>query len=260
MSTDVLRDELLDGVRTLTLNRPEKRNALNAELVEALIQALDTASGDPNTRVVVLTGAGDRAFCSGADLDPIAAAAGPAAAHESRRRFVELMRAFRRSGPPIIARVAGHVAAGGMGLVAACDLVVAADDVHFATPEVNVGLFPMMIMAVLAQHIPRKRLAELMLTGERVSASDAAAMHLVNRVVPRDRLDDEVAALAAKLAGHSPAVLRLGRRAMVSTEGLPVDAALEALCAQLTLTTLTEDAAEGLMAFIERRPPQWCGR
>lgn len=261
MSTPVLLTAQDGAVRTLTLNRPDRRNALNTELVEALIAALGAASDDPDTRVVVLTGAGERAFCSGADLDPTAAGGmGPLDKHKARHRFAELLQAFRDCGTPVIGRIAGHAAAGGMGLVAACDLVVAAEDVHFSTPEIKVGLFPMMIMAVLARSVGRKRLMEMLLTGDRFSATQAEAMGLINYAVPRDELDERVDALASRVGSFSPAILQLGRQAFHTMEDMPMEQAVEYLCGQLTLNTMTEDAAEGVMAFITRREPEWKGR
>ncbi len=255
----VLERDLADGVLTLTMNRPERRNALNTELVEALRDAFVASRTDDDVRVIVLTGAGDKAFCSGADLDPMAAAAGPYAMHRGRRAFVELLRAMR-DGVPTIAKVGSHALAGGLGLVASCDLAVAADDATFGTPELRVGLFPMMIMAVIRRSLGRKHALELLMTGDRFSAADAVRMGLINRAVPRADLDAEVAKLAATLAGHSPAVMELGRDAFYAMEDMPLDAALDFLCDRLTVNTLTEDAAEGVMAFLGKRAPEWKGR
>lgn len=256
----VLNTETRGGIRTLTLNRPEKRNSLSVELVESLIEALRYASGDPECRVVLLSATGDRAFCAGGDLDPRAAAGGPIAMHESRAKFAELIREFRRCSRPIVAQVQGHVAGGGMGLVAACDLAIAADDVTFSTPEIRVGLFPMMIMTLLNRSIPRKNLLEMMLTGEKISAARAVELGFINRAVPRDELGQAAGEMAAKVASFSPAVLKLGREAFHRMEDMPVDDALDYLCAQLSLNTLTEDAAEGMLAFMMKRQPEWKGR
>lgn len=258
--SEELGNVLQDGVRTLTLNRPEKRNALSAELVDALRHALTAAADDPETRALVLTGAGDRVFCAGADLNPAAALAGPIANHRSRQAFVELLRTFQRAGKPIVARINGHVLAGGMGLLAAADLAIAADDVHFSTPEVKVGLFPMMIMALIVRNVGRKHALELLMTGERMSAERAAEIGLINRCVPRQELDAATQALALRLASFSPVVMRLGRDAFYTMEDMPLDGALDYLCSQLSLNTLTEDAAEGVMAFIQKRAPEWKGR
>lgn len=256
----VLLNVVGDGIRTLTLNRPDKRNALSGALVGELLEAFTAVREDPQTRVVVLTGAGERSFCSGADLNPMAAAGGPLAMHEERRRFVRLLQAMRGCGRPVIGRINGHVAAGGVGLLVACDLAIAADDVHFSTPEVNVGLFPMMIMTLIRRLIGPRRTLEMLYTAERIPAPRAAEWGLINGCVPRDELDARVESTAQRIAGLSPAVLRLGRDAFYRMEDMAVDDALEYLCNQLTLNTLAEDAAEGVMAFIQKRPPEWKGR
>ena len=259
MSSEILLSEERDGVLWLTMNRPERRNALSTELVRALVAAFEGVSVSTTVGAVVLTGAGDF-FCSGADLNPALAAAGPLAMHEDRRNFVRLLRAMRSCGRPVIARVHGPALAGGLGLVAACDLAVASEAAHFATPEIKIGLFPMMIMALIARNNGRKRALELMYTGDKISAQEAATLGLVNRAVAAEALDAEVAALAGKIAGFSPAVMRLGREAFYAMEEMPLDGALEYLCDQLTLATLTEDASEGVMAFVGKRPPVWKGR
>lgn len=258
--SDILGNTLKDGVRTLTLNRPERRNALSAELVVALREALLSARNDGETRVIVLTGAGDRIFCAGGDLNPAAMAAGPLAAHQDRHQFVELLQTFRSVGVPVIAKLQGHVLAGGVGLLAAADLAIAADDIYVSTPELGVGLFPMMIMALIVRNVGRKHALELVMTGDRFSADDVHRMGLVNRVVPRAELDASTDALAQKLASFSPAIMKMGRDAFYTMEEMPLDGALEYLCAQLTLNTMTEDAAEGLMAFVQKRTPEWKGR
>lgn len=258
--SDVLLNELKDGIRTLTLNRPERRNALSAELVRALRDALKEAADDSKTRAIILQGAGDKVFCSGADLDPAAAAAGPWALHHARRDFVELMRAFRSAGKPVIASLSGHVLAGGVGLLAAADLAVAADDVYVQTPELKVGLFPMMIMSIIARNVGRKHAMELLMTAEKFPAAEAHRMGLINKCVPRAELAATTRALAERLASFSPAIMKLGRDAFYTMEDMPLDNALEYLCGQLTVNTLSEDAAEGLSAFVMKRKPEWKGR
>lgn len=258
--TEVLLNTCVDGVRTLTLNRPKRRNALNSELVSALHQALVDARHDDETRAIVLTGAGDKVFCAGADLNPAQLADGVLATHYSRHAFVELLTAFKKAGVPIIVQLQGHVLAGGVGLLAAADLAIAADDVYVQTPELNVGLFPMMIMSLIARNIGRKHAMELLMTAEKISIADAHRMGLVNRIVPRSALDKETHAMAQRLAGFSPAVMTLGKDAYYAMEDMPLDAALDYLCGQLSLNTMTEDAAEGVMAFMQKRPPEWKGR
>ncbi len=260
MSSPVLVSELADRVLTLTLNRPERRNAMNGELVESLMEVFRGLPARDDVGCVVLTGAGEKAFCSGADLDPAAAAAGPYAMHQGRKNFVELLRAMRDGGAPIVAKLAGPALAGGVGLVAASDLAIAADDVYLSTPEIKRGLFPMMIMSLIARSIGRKHALELVMLGEKVPAPEAARIGLINRAVPRDTLDETVANVAGKLASYSPAILRLGREAYYTMEDMPLDNALDYLCNQLTVNTLTEDAMEGIMAFMQKRAPEWKGK
>lgn len=257
---EVLVSVLADGVRTLTLNRPHRRNALNGALIEALIEAFHEARHCPDTRVVVLTGAGDAAFCSGADLDPAAAAQGPIALHDMRRRYVDLLRAIKASGRPVVAKVHAPCMAGGIGLLASCDLAVASTRATFTLPELKVGLFPMMVMAVLRRTLARRHVLELAMTADAISAERAAEIGLVNRAVAPEDLDEAVHTLAARLASFSPLVMRLGREAFYSMEDMPLDNALDFLCDRLSVNALAEDAAEGLTAFITRRAPEWKGR
>lgn len=258
--TEVLLNTCVDGVRTLTLNRPERRNALNSELVEALRQALVDARDDAQTRAIVLTGAGDKVFCAGGDLDPAQMAGGILSVHNARHAFVDLLRAFKGAGVPIVVKLQGHVLAGGVGLLAAADLAIAADDVYVQTPELRVGLFPMMIMSLIARNVGRKHAMELLMTAERIPIADAYRMGLVNRVVPRASLDEQTHAMAQRLAGFSPAIIQLGKDAYYAMEDMPLDSALDYLCGQLSINTMTEDAAEGVMAFMQKRPPEWKGR
>jgi enoyl-CoA hydratase/carnithine racemase len=251
----------LDGpVARVTINRPERRNAMNAGVMQGLRDALARARDDGTARVVVLTGAGDRAFCAGADLGGIADNAGAAAAHDGRGLLAAVFRDLWSLGKPTIARVRGYALAGGFGLALACDFVIAADDATFGTPEVNVGLWPYMITVPMLRSMPPKRVLELQMTGRRVSAAEAERIGFVTRVVPVDRLDAAVDELAATLAAKSPLVLRWGRDAFYRTLELPADAALDHLQAMLTVHTLSEDAAEGVAAFAEKREPRWRGR
>jgi enoyl-CoA hydratase/carnithine racemase len=251
----------LDGpVARVTINRPERRNAMNAGVMQGLRDALARARDDGTARVVVLTGAGDRAFCAGADLGGIADNAGAAAAHDGRGMLAGVFRDLWSLGKPTIARVRGYALAGGFGLALACDFVIAADDATFGTPEVNVGLWPYMITVPMLRSMPPKRVLELQMTGRRVSAAEAERIGFVTRVVPVDGLDAAVDELAATLAAKSPLVLRWGRDAFYRTLELPADAALDHLQAMLTVHTLSEDAAEGVAAFAEKREPRWRGR
>lgn len=247
------------GQALLTIDRPRARNALSPDVVRGLMAALDRAEADPEARVVVLTGAGEKAFCAGGDLGAMGDG-GFLAMHEGRRAYGLLLRRLQDVRKPTVARVNGHALAGGLGLVLACDLAVAAEHAEFGTPEVDVGLFPMQVLALLQRHLGRKRALELILTGERLGARDALALGLLNRVVPAAELDGAVGALAGKLAGKSQAVLALGRRAFFAAEDLPLPAAMELLASQLSLNVMAEDAAEGVSAFLEKRPPKWNDR
>jgi enoyl-CoA hydratase/carnithine racemase len=259
MSPDEIQYAVAGTTATITINRPERRNAINADVLREVLKRLHEAEHDGAVRVVVLTGAGAKAFCAGGDLAAIQGG-GFLAMHEGRGFFAEAVRAIMRSEKPTIARLNGHALGGGFGLALACDLAIAADDVELGTPEVDIGLFPMMIMPLIFRHaINRRRALEMVLTGERLKAPDALAQGFLNRVVPRAELDEAVGALAARLAAKSPAVLRLGRQAFRTMSEMPLDGALEYLKGMLSINSLTEDAAEGVTAFLEKRAPAWKG-
>lgn len=244
------------GATFLTINREAARNALSATAVQALIDAVEKAEADPQTRAVVLTGAGEKMFCSGGDLSSMSGD-GFLAGHEGRRGYGQLLLALQNCKKPTLARVNGHALAGGLGLVLACDLAVASDAAGFGTPEIDRGLFPMMVIALLQRHVGKKRALELVLTGRRLTAAEAAGWGLVNQVVPAAQLDAATLELVKGLTGKSQAVLALGKRAYFSAEGLPVDRAIELLAANLSINVTLEDAAEGVMAFMQKRAPAW---
>ncbi|MGV3620679.1 MAG: enoyl-CoA hydratase/isomerase family protein [Archangium sp.] len=256
-------DELtyaVDGtIARITIAREAARNAISGPMVLAMTQALDRADADPAVRCVVVTGEGSRVFCSGADLTALQAD-GFLDAHESRRAFAQMLLRFQQLKKPSIARVNGHALAGGVGLMLACDLAVAADSSSVGVPEVDRGLFPMMVLALLQRHVGRKRALELLLTGDRLPAAQAREWGLLNRVVLAADLDTEVNALAAKLSGKSLAVLALGRRSFFTAEDLPLAQSLEFLVDQLSLNVLVDDAMEGVTAFLEKRPAKWSDR
>ncbi len=241
----------------LTIDRPKARNALSPQVLAELTEGLTRAEADPAVRVIVITGAGEKVFCAGGDLSTMGGDGGFLGAHDARRAYGLLLRRLQEVKKPSIARVNGHVLAGGVGLMLACDLALICDTAEVGTPEIDVGLFPMVVMALLQRHLGRKRALELVLTGERLSAQQAVAWGLVNRAVPAAELDAAVEALASKLAGKSQAILALGRRAFFSAEDLPLAQAVELLSSQLSLNVLAEDAAEGVTAFLEKRPPRW---
>jgi enoyl-CoA hydratase/carnithine racemase len=247
------------GVTTFTINRPEVHNALSWSVLSALCEAVEAARDDPATRVVVLTGAGDRAFCAGADLSGMAAGASHADLHASRGQLPRLFEALWGLGKPTIAKVRGWCLAGGFGVALACDVVLAADDARFGTPEVDRGLWPYMITVPMLRSMPPKVALELQMSGRRVTAEEAARLGFA-RVVPADELDAAVAELAAGLAAKSSAVLRMGRDAFYAVADLAAADALRLLHPMLTVHTGLDDAAEGLAAFAEKRAPSWSDR
>lgn len=248
-------------VARITLNRPENRNALSPEVMAGLRESLGRAGGDDDARVVVLTGAGDRAFCAGGDLGGGGfLGKGFVERHHDRRDFADLFRQLNKLGKPVIARVRGYCLAGGFGLALGCDLVVASEDASFGTPEVKRGLMPMMIMATIFRNVGRKKGMELLLTGDRIDAREAERLGLINYAVPADALDAKVDELAAKVAAMSPAVVRLGRDAFYTMADMEFDQALTYLQGMLSINLGTEDAIEGVRAFLEKREPQWKGK
>src|SRR6476620_5406511 len=248
------------GVARVTVDRPDRRNAMSYGGMQGLRDSVAAAKADEDVRVLVLTGAGDRAFCAGADLGGIAENAGAAAAHDGRGLLADLFRELWSLGKPTVARVRGYALAGGFGLALACDFVIAADDAQFGTPEVNVGLWPYMITVPMLRSMPSKTVLELQMTGRRVGAEEAARIGFVNRVVPIVDLDTAVDELASALAAKSPLVLRWGRDAFYRVLEMDADAARDHLPGMLTVHTQSEDAAEGVAAFAEKRTPVWKGR
>lgn len=246
-----------DGVTTIVLSVPERRNAIGPQMMNELLWALADAAAHEPTRVVVLTGAG-KAFCAGGDFAAITA--GEESELPPKGDYADLLLAMMRFEKPIVARVNGHAMGGGLGLVAAATFAVASTEAQLGTPEVDVGLFPMMIMAILAKHVPRRRLLEMMLFGEKLAAEAARAEGLVNRVVPPAELDAAVAELVQKLSSKSPATLRLGLRAFAAQDEMRLEEALPYLRERLAECLATDDAREGLMAFLEKRKPVWTGK
>jgi enoyl-CoA hydratase/carnithine racemase len=259
MADTVLR-HLAAGVATITINRPERRNALSWEVVGRLREEVAWCKASADVRVVVLTGAGDKAFCAGADLGGMTEGAGFLDLHDGRGQIAKLFEEMWALGKPTIARVRGFALAGGFGLALACDLVVAAEDAVFGTPEIDVGLWPYMITVPLCRSMPPKKALELMLTGRRVGAAEASTLGFVSRVVAVDQLDTAVGELAASLAAKPPGIMRLGRDSFYRVWDSAAADALALLHAELTITTLTEDSGEGIAAFGEKRAPRWTGR
>jgi enoyl-CoA hydratase/carnithine racemase len=254
-----LRYDVAGAVARIAIDRPERRNALSWDTVRELRAALAAAKADEAVRVVVLTGAGDEAFCAGADLGGMRGDE-VVALHDARGEVAGLIRDLWELGKPTIARVRGWALAGGFGLALSCDFVVAADDARFGTPEVDVGLWPFIVTVPLVRAMPPKLALDLMLTGRRVGADEALRIGFVNRVVPAAELDAAVDELAGALAAKPPAVVRLGRDAFYRMLDMTTEQALAYLHPMLTVTAMTEDAAEGVAAFAEKRRPQWKGR
>jgi enoyl-CoA hydratase/carnithine racemase len=249
--------EVRGAVARVTLNRPEKRNPLGASTIGELIAALESARADDAVRAIVITGAG-KVFSAGGDLSAMGSPSGGGT--RIAGTLPELFLLMTKVGKPIVAMVNGHAMAGGLGLVAACDLAIASDEAEFATPEINVGLWPMMIMALIFRSVGRKRGLELVMTGDRIKADEAVRVGLVNRAVPRDRLEDEVAALCAKLTAKSPKVMALGLAGFHATADEPLEPALGELQRRFLEVLATDDAREGLTAFLEKRAPVWTGK
>lgn len=248
--------EVGEGRATITLADPARRNPLSVETMEALLAATREALEDPAVRVLVYTGAGDQAFSAGGDLSG-SFVDDPVGLHKARGALADLFRLMLRGGKPTVARVNGHALAGGFGLAIACDVTVCVDDAKLGAPEIGLGLWPMMISAFLARVMPRKSAVELMLTGRVIDAHEAQRLGAVSRVVPRAELDRVVDEIVEALKAKSPATLMMGRDSFYGTADLDLDSALDRLQTGLTAVALSEDAAEGVAAFLEKREPRW---
>jgi enoyl-CoA hydratase/carnithine racemase len=261
--TEDLLVEQVGPVLTLTINRPARRNAMTWGVISGLREGVARAKVDPTVRVVVLAGAGDQAFCAGADLsgmvpqDPGGVTDEYAQHHLARGWLAELFEELWALGKPTIARVQGWAMAGGFGLVLACDMVIASDEARFGAPELNVGLWPYMVTVPMLRSMPPKRALELCLTSRVVGAEEADRIGFVTRVVAPDVLDTAVAEMAAVLASKPPGVMRMGRESFYAVLDSAASEALPYLHAMLTVTSQTAEAAEGIAAFTEKRPPAW---
>jgi enoyl-CoA hydratase len=256
----ILYDVSDDGVGTVVLNTPDNRNALTNALLADLIAAFESARQDDRVRCVVLTSSHDKVFSAGASLDQFAAETPLVHKHFGTERFPRLFRTIMGLGKPTICAANGHVLAGALGLALCCDLIVAKDTATFGTPEINVGVFPFMIMALIYRNVPRKKTNELLLLGERISAEEARQAGIVNRVVPEGEFEAAVDEWATKLAAKSPVLMKLGKDAMFRQLDMPFEEALDFLRSQLSIAFTTEDIQEGVKAFFEKREPVWSGR
>ncbi|HEX4569760.1 MAG TPA: enoyl-CoA hydratase [Dongiaceae bacterium] len=247
-----------DGIATLILNRPQARNAISIALMEELSGALAALARDPAVKVVILAAAGP-AFCAGHDLKELRSLPRREAYESVFRHCSEVMLAILRLPKPVVARVQGIATAAGCQLVASCDLAVAAEGARFATPGVNIGLFCSTPMVALSRAVPRKQAMEMLLTGEAITAERARALGLVNQVVPAHELENATWALAKKIAGKSPLIVKIGKKAFYRQAEMDVAAAYAYTSQVMTENMLARDAAEGIDAFIEKREPHWQG-
>jgi enoyl-CoA hydratase len=261
MGYETLRYAVADsGVATITLDQPETRNALSDELLDDLIAAFTAARDDDAVRCVVLTSSHEKVFSSGGNLAGFSADVPLAHKHRAIERFPRLFELIGTLGKPSLCAANGHVLAGALGLALACDLIVAREGARFGCPEINVGVFPFMIMALIYRNVPRKKTNELLLLGERISAEEAREIGIVNRVVADADFDAAVDDWATKLAAKSPVMMKLGKDAMYRQLDMPFEDALDFLRAQLSIAFTTDDIQEGVKAFFEKREPKWSGR
>ncbi|VAW08964.1 Enoyl-CoA hydratase [hydrothermal vent metagenome] len=251
--------EAKNGVATITIDDPQRRNPLSNETMRALKDAVWSANDDDTVRVVVITGAGDKAFSAGGDL-----AGGfvdsPLPGHDARGELADLFRAMVTIPKPIVGRINGAALGGGFGVAAACDITIVVDDAKLGTPEIKLGLWPMMITAVLIPLVPRKQLLYMMMTGEVIDGKRAAELGIATMSVPREELDGVVEATVSQLLAAPPGALGMGKRAFYATASMDPDTALDHLQIGLTAVSFTDDAQEGVSAFLERRTPTWTGR
>jgi enoyl-CoA hydratase len=248
------------GVATIALDQPDTRNALSDQALDDLLAAFRAARDADEVRCVVLTSTHETVFSSGADLGGLAPDVPLARKHAATERFPKLFQLIGELGKPTICAANGHVLAGALGLALACDLIVAKEGATFGTPEINIGIFPFMIMALIYRNVGRKKTNELLLLGERIDAHEAARIGIVNKVVAAEDFGAAVDAWATRLAAKSPTAMRLGKDAMYRQQDLAFAEALELLRQNLMLSLDTEDMAEGVRAFFEKREPRWTGR
>ena len=260
---DDLLYEKKDGVGFLTINREARRNAINLEMIRSFLDRLAEMDRDEAVRAVCITGTGEKAFCSGADLGVTLTRQGAGQGEDplsGPKQYATLLKRMAKFPKPLVARINGPCLAGGMGLMLACDIVISRDDAYFCTPEVNVGIFPMMVGALLYRNLPRKKAMDMVLTGRKIPAKEAEQMGMITRSVAPDRLDKEVDATLKSLTSKSPMGTRIGKAAFMNMSDMPFDAAVDYLSEALGKVIATKDAAEGMKAFMEKRAPNFTGK
>ncbi len=249
------------AVQWITINRPERRNALNEQVVRSIDAGIAQAVADREARAIVLTGAGEQAFCAGADLQKnVQGAAFDVDFSRPQHYIVDLFKRIQECTLPIVARVNGHAMAGGFGILCACDMAIAADDIRIGTPESKIGMTPMMILPFMLRLLPPRKLQELCVTGEQFSAADGLEMGLFNYVVPRAELDAKLEWLLKRITDKSPTAVRLGKQAFNATRDMGLREALEYSQAMVPVMSSTSDAREGRLSFQEKRPAVWSGK
>lgn len=259
--TEVVRSARRGLALEITIDRPTRRNAINEEVCAGIALAIDAAEADLEVRAIVITGAGDQAFCAGGDLKPNAEGAPFSVNPAQPTHFVvTLFRRMQQCRLPILARVNGHALAGGLGLVCACDFAIATSDARFGVPETRIGLFPMTILPYMLRIIPRRKLLEMCITGELLSASEALTLDLVNYVVEPAELDAKTDWLLARIVDKSPTAIRIGKQVFHAIEDMTLDQSFELTQIMLPVMAMSEDAKEGFAAFNEKRAPQWTGK
>jgi len=260
VSYETIRYDVADGVATIAMDQPDTRNAMSNELLTDLLAAFEAARADDAVRVVVLASTHESTWSAGGNLAGFAADVPLVHKHFGTDRFPSVFKIIGQMGKPVIASIDGHCLAGAFGLALACDLIVASEKATFGTPEINVGVFPFMIMALIYRNVPRKKTTEMLLLGDRIDAAEALRLGIANVVVPREEHRAAVADWAGRLAKKSPVLMRLGKDAMYRQMDQPFEEALDYLRSQLTIAFATDDIQEGVKAFFEKREPVWTGQ